>query len=88
MFGFGAAKCVKCDSSSFRLELIEPAGSGYKLNAVHCSNRGAAFGVTDYWNVGMLVKQQEKTIADLGRKIDSIQSSVAQIAHALQSMRR
>jgi hypothetical protein len=46
MFGFGAkTKCAKCESTSFRLKTIEPIGSNFTLNAVHCNKCGAPFGV-------------------------------------------
>jgi hypothetical protein len=39
------------------MEMIEPTGSNVKLQAVCCSTCGAVVGVTDYWNVGGLVKK-------------------------------
>jgi predicted nucleic-acid-binding Zn-ribbon protein len=82
--------CAKCGSASFRLQEIEPAGSGYKLNAVQCSNFNcqAPFGVTDYYNVGTLLKQQEKAIAQLDAKLDRMAHAINQIAHVLNSRAR
>lgn len=82
-------RCAKCDSGYFTLEVIEPAGSGFKLNAVQCSSCGAPFGVVDYYNLGQLLKNQEKSIANLESKVDSMAHTLNQIAYALnQSMRR
>jgi hypothetical protein len=42
----------------------------------------------DYYNIGQLLKNQEKAIADLGQKLSHVESSVSQIVYALQGMRR
>jgi hypothetical protein len=85
---FGSTKCSKCEGAAFKIQEISPNGAAYKFYAVQCTSCQTPIGITDFYNLGNLLKQQEKAIADLDRKISSIQSSVGQIAHALQSMRR
>lgn len=53
------ARCPRsdCNGFSFRMETIEPTGSAIKVMAICCSTCGAVVGVTDYWNVGGLVKK-------------------------------
>jgi hypothetical protein len=56
---------------------------------VRCSACRTPIGVTDYYNVGSILKLQEKAIADLQSKLDAMGHQMNQIAHALnQSMRR
>jgi hypothetical protein len=46
-----------CDGRHFSMTTIEPSGSAVKVQAVHCSKCGAVVGISDYWNVGGLVRQ-------------------------------
>lgn len=55
-------KCPHCATSTYRLELIEPSGSPFKLNAVACSGCGATVGVLDYHNTGEQLKSVEKRL--------------------------
>jgi hypothetical protein len=45
-------------------------------------------GVTDYYNVGSLLKQREKTLADLQSKLSIMSQQMNQIAQLLNQMRR
>jgi predicted nucleic-acid-binding Zn-ribbon protein len=85
---FGSTKCVKCESSSFKLEEIEMQGAAYNMMVAKCTSCKTPFGLTDFYNVGQLLKNQEKAVADLGKKIDGLEYTMGQIAHALQGMRR
>jgi hypothetical protein len=83
-------KCVRCDGQAFRVQEISPSGAAHKMYAIQCSNLSCqtAIGVTDFWNLGSLLKVQEKKIVEMEKKLSSVQSSVSQIAHALNSMAR
>jgi len=85
---FGSTKCGKCESAAFRVQEITPADSSYKMFAIQCSACQTPIGITDYYNSGVLLKQQEKAIADLDQKIAHIGNAVDQIAYFLQSTRR
>jgi hypothetical protein len=86
MFGF--TKCGKCEGAAFKIQEISPQGSAYKFYAIQCTGCQTPIGVTDFYNLGQLLKNQEKAIAALEQKIDHVHSTVSQIAHALNSMRR
>lgn len=82
MFGFGT-KCVKCEGGSFKLQEIEAQGARYKLYAIQCISCSTAFGITEYYDAGNLLKKQEKDIEGLKRQLSDIQGYVHQIAQAL-----
>jgi hypothetical protein len=73
---------------AFRLQEITLHGAAYRMMAAQCSSCQTPFALTDFYNVGQLLKNQEKEIANIQKKIGSIQSNVNQIAYALNSMRR
>ena len=81
-------KCVKCETSVFGIQEISPSGGQYKMYAIQCISCQTPIGVTDYWNVGTLLKNQEKKMAELESQLSSIQSSVTQIARALKATGR
>ncbi len=85
---FGTTNCCKCENSAFKLQEISVQGAQYKLYAVQCVSCRTAFGVTEYYDSGSLLKKQEAAIADLARKIAGIEYNLSHITHALQSMRR
>jgi hypothetical protein len=84
MFGFGAkTRCAKCESTSFRLRIIELIDADFPVNAVHCNKCGAPFGVVGTLNVGALLHEQKMLIADLGSKIDSVADRMEEIAKTI-----
>lgn len=82
---FGITKCAKCDNNSFRVQELSADGASYKFMAVQCMRCSTAIGFTDYYNLGALIKGQEKEIADLKKTVRDIQTYVHQIA---SNMRR
>ena len=78
--------CAKCDGRFFELVEVSPAGSQYKMFFVQCSKCGAPTGVTEYYDVGFLVKQQEAVIKKIETKIDGVASSLSHIEHLLRAM--
>lgn len=82
------AKCVKCENTVFGIQEISPSGAQYKMYVVQCIVCQTPIGVTDYWNVGTLLKNQEKKMAELESQLSLIQSSVSQIARELKGMAR
>jgi hypothetical protein len=90
MFSLGA-KCGHCGKSGTKIAEISPSGASYKQIAITCSGCSAILGVTDYYNVGTLLKQQEKEIAGLKTQLGNMQSGIQQMDHnirlILQNMR-
>ncbi len=80
----GMSKCPHCGGGYFKVIEQEPSGSNYKLSFIQCSACNAPFGVTDFYNLGALLKQQEKAVAALSHKVEGIEHMVRQIAYALQ----
>ncbi len=85
---FGSTHCVKCNGSTFRAQEISAHEANYKLVAIQCSSCGVAFGVTEYFDSGALLKQQEAKIVALTQKLSNVENAVNQIACMVQSMRR
>ncbi len=85
---FGSTKCGKCENSSFKLQQIEARDAAYKMFTIQCTSCQTPIGITDYYNVGSLVKQQEASIKELQSKLKNVEYIVTQIAHVLNNMRR
>lgn len=54
--------CPKCNSHSFEMVEQEIKGSKFKLMFVQCVMCGAVVGVTDFWNIGALVRKLAKAL--------------------------
>jgi len=85
---FGTTKCGKCEGGSFKIQEISPNGAAYKFYAIQCMGCQTPIGVTDFYNVGQMVKNQEKAIADLGSKLNQMSHTVDQIAYAMNQLAR
>ena len=79
------SSCAKCGGGMFKVVEKEPTGSNYKLNFVQCSSCNTPIGVLDYFNIGALIKDQEKSINKLESRMSSIEHSLQQIAHYLRN---
>lgn len=55
-------KCPKCDHAIFQASLIEPSGSKFKVQAIHCAKCGCVVGTQEYYNVGVLVTELAKKL--------------------------
>jgi hypothetical protein len=85
---FGSTKCGKCESAAFKVQEISPAGARYKMFTVQRSSCQTPIGVTDYYNLGSLLKDQEKKLEEMDSRLSRIQNDMHQIAQALNTMRR
>jgi predicted nucleic-acid-binding Zn-ribbon protein len=85
---FGSTRCGKCENSSFKVQEISPAGARYKMFTVQCSSCQTAIGVTDFFNLGSLLQDQEKKLKEMDGRLAGIEHSVHQIVQALNGMRR
>ena len=47
------------------------------VNLIHCAGCGAAVGAVDYFDSGVLLKQQDQKINDLGDHLRTIEHLVA-----------
>lgn len=52
-----ASNCPKCSTKVFEVvEKDDVKNSNFKLNFVQCANCGTVVGVTDYFNIGQMLK--------------------------------
>ena len=82
---FGIAKCGHCDGTLTKIAEIEPSGSQFKQVAICCSSCNAILGTTDYFNVGNLVKSQEKEIASLKQQVSQIDHNLRVLLERLNN---
>lgn len=80
---FNPSSCAKCGGGNFKVVEKEPQGSNFKLNFVQCSSCNAPIGVLDFFNLGSLMKDQEKSIKNLDNRLSNIEHVLQQIAHFL-----
>ena len=85
---FGSTKCGKCEGASFKIQELTAQGAAYKFYSVQCASCQTPIGITDYYNLGSLLKGQEKQIAELQAKVDAMGHTINQIAHALNHLAR
>ena len=57
-----SSTCVKCDGRSFEVKLAEPHGGNFKYYFVQCSSCGGVVGVTDYYNIPMILLKLGKKL--------------------------
>ena len=88
------SSCAKCGGGTFKVVEKEPNGSNYKVNFVQCSSCNTPIGVLDYYNLGTLMKTQEKTInginsntSNLDHRLSNIEHTLSQIAQFLNQRR-
>lgn len=80
-----SAACPHCRNRSFALQEIEPAGSKVKFNLVTCEKCGAPFGAVEYYSLGTLLRNQERAIDDILRRVRSIEDNVERLRRASRS---
>jgi hypothetical protein len=68
--------CVKCGKQAFEVKETTPSQSNYRLMFVQCSSCGGVAGVLDYYNLGALLKTQEKTLGAVEKDISSVKTSL------------
>jgi hypothetical protein len=79
--------CPHCKGSYFECVEQSPSGSNFKVNFVQCSGCGAPFGTMDFYNLGALLKKQEKAIENVGSRLLQIENAINQMAYNLNKLR-
>ena len=72
-------RCGHCQATRFEIKTIEPTGSAYKLISVQCASCGVPIGVTNYFDVGSIVKGNEKILKSLETKVRNMEATLATI---------
>jgi predicted nucleic-acid-binding Zn-ribbon protein len=49
--------CVKCDGKRFEVKEASLTGSNFKYYFVQCASCGGVVGVTEFYNIGALLKK-------------------------------
>lgn len=80
---FGIPKCGHCNGTMTGVATIEPNGANYKQMATVCLSCNAILGVSEYYNIGTLLKKAEKERAELTRHIASLEQQVHQLSRIL-----
>ena len=57
-----SSKCPKCESTSFETAVESPKKSNFKLIFIRCASCGTVVGVTDYYNIGVLIHSFAKKL--------------------------
>lgn len=71
-------KCMKCDSTRWQVQTVDPMGAQYKVNALTCASCGSVAGVLEYYSAGALLKKQEKVLKDMSDTVDRIHRKLRQ----------
>jgi hypothetical protein len=64
-----STKCGHCNATVWEIKTIDPAGANFKQSVLQCASCGVPVGVLDYYNLGSMLKKQEKEIADLKKQL-------------------
>jgi hypothetical protein len=65
-------KCPHCGDITFAVTTIDPVGSQYKANLIHCLGCGAPFGALEYYDAEVLLHQILQKLNDLERRIQHL----------------
>jgi hypothetical protein len=76
--------CGKCGGHLFELTANEPYDARFKVAFIQCRNCGTPAGVQDYYNLGQLLKEQDKRLKQLEARLSGVQSALDGIVRALQ----
>jgi hypothetical protein len=79
--------CAKCGGHSFEVKINEPHDAKFKTAFVQCRSCGVPVGVQDYYNLGSLLKDQEKRIKSLEADVENVAGLLTQVVNALRQRR-
>ena len=83
------SKCPHCDNRTFELKEITPRNSNYKYNVLQCASCGSVLGVTDYFNIGALLKKDvEPVVNGIRSDLRGVNGNIGNLWNWLQSKLR
>ena len=82
----GVTKCPKCEKGSFTLREFEPSGGRFKMNFIQCSSCHTPVGVTEYFEIGTAMKEQNATQQKQAQQLDDVQRRVQNIEHLVSQI--
>jgi hypothetical protein len=77
-------KCSQCGGTFWEVKTLEPAGSKLKQNVLQCSACGVPVGVVELLNAGIMLREQEKKLSDLAKKVGNISAALQSIQNAIR----
>lgn len=66
----GWSKCPSCKNGTFTIEENVPYRSQIKLMFVYCSSCGTVVGVMDYFNIGILLLEQNRALEKIAKALN------------------
>jgi predicted nucleic-acid-binding Zn-ribbon protein len=86
---FGVTTCGKCGNSGFKLQEVSVSGSNFRMFAIQCVSCGVPIGITEYYDAGDLLKEQEKKLIAMEGRLTRIESYLQQLSQQVaQALRR
>ena len=76
-------KCPSCSNHSFELNEIAVRNSKYKLYSVQCTSCGSVVSMLNYFDPGVLLKDQEQMLKDIQRGQEVINQNLRTIITSL-----
>lgn len=80
--------CPKCSRSSWEIQLVEPAGAHAEQYFIQCSHCGTPAGLVGFQYAGALLKEQAQSLADLHRRLKTVEAFVRNIDQNVMKMAR
>lgn len=81
------SKCPSCGNLSFRVQLVEPGESNFKLYFIQCSSCGVPVGITEYYNSGALIRGLEEKLSSLSDQINHMNHNLMVLEDSIRRMK-
>ena len=80
--------CAKCSGRSWEVQLVEPSGAHAEQYFIQCSHCGTPAGLLGFQYAAALIKEQAESIAELQKRLKTVESYVRNIDQNLLKMAR
>lgn len=85
------SSCPKCGQHLFQMIEQEPGSAAYKYLYHQCSSCGTVVGVTEFYNLGAIIKETPdsvfKRLDHLSQQLQNLEHAVAQIQNEIQRLK-
>jgi len=69
--------CSKCGNHSFEIQENSPARSRYMVWMVQCSSCGSVVGALEYFDSGVELQEQKRSLQHIGSAVDGCASRIS-----------
>jgi len=80
--------CAKCSGRSWEIQLVEPSGAHAEQYFIQCSHCGTPAGLLGFQYAAALIKEQAESIADLQKRLKTVEAFVRNIDQNVMKMAR